>query len=83
MCFGGKTSAPPPPPPLPPAPPPPPPPKPPAPVPEPVIKDVNPRVRQSKSKKAMGEYANRGQDLRIQNPQVSTPTAGPTGGLNQ
>ena len=85
MCFGGKPKSPPPPPPLPPPPPPPEPPRPPAPEPEPLVKDVNPRVREAKSKKAKGEYSAGTGSLRIPlNPQVGG-TASPgadTGGLN-
>ena len=85
MCFGGKPSAPPPPPQLPPPPPPPAPPKPPAPEPEKVVQDVNPKVRQTKSKKAAGEFAQGTGSLRIPlNPQVSGGNASAAqGGLNQ
>ena len=52
MCLGG-TPSPPPPPPLAPPPPPPAPPRAPIPEPEPLIsEDVNPAIRQAKSKKA-------------------------------
>ena len=86
MCFGGgKPSSPPPPPPLPPAPPPPEPPRPPAPMPEPIVKDVNPQIRQAKSKKARGEFASGTGSLRIPlNPQVSQggSAGASTGGMN-
>ena len=83
MCFGGgKPSSPPPPPPLPPPPPPPEPPRPPIPAPEPLVTDVNPQVRQAKSKKGRGEFSAGTGSLRIPlNPQVTTQT-GPQGGLN-
>jgi hypothetical protein len=84
MCFGGgRPSSPPPPPPLPPPPPPPEPPRPPAPAPEPLVKDVNPRIREAQSKKAKGEFSRGTGSLRIPlNPQVSAPQS-PQGGLNQ
>ena len=83
MCFG-KTPRIPDPPPLAPAPPPPAPPAPPIPEAEPLVTDVNPQVRRAKSKKAKSQISQGTGQLRIKlDPQVSTPTAGPTGGLNK
>ena len=82
MCFGGKTSAPPPPPPLPPAPPTPPPP----PLPEPaqVETDINPKVRAAKSKQARNPQTKGTGALRIPlNPGVNVGTGGPSGGINK
>ena len=83
MCRGN-----PPPPPPPPLPPPPPPPveapKPP-PAPEDIVRDVNPKVREAKSKKAKGEYSQGTGSLRIPlNPQIGGQAApgADTGGLN-
>ena len=85
MCFRFPKPKPPKPPPLPPPPAPPvEAPKPP-PEPEDIVKDVNPKVREAKSKKAKGEYAQGTGSLRIPlNPQV-TGQADPgaaTGGIN-
>ena len=83
MCFGGKPPSPPPPPPLAPPPLPPTPPVKPPPAPEPLVTDVNPQVRRAKSKKAKSQLAKGTGQLRIPlDPKVSTPTAGPSGGLN-
>ena len=87
MCIGpfggGRPSAPPPPPPLAPPPPPPLPPAPPTPVADPLIKEVNPQVRRAKSKKTKSQLAKGTGQLRIPlDPQVSAPTAAPSGGLN-
>ena len=87
MCVGpfggGRPSAPPPPPPLPPPPPPPLPPAPPTEAPDPIVTDVNPQVRRAKSKKTKSQLAKGTGQLRIPlDPQISTPTAGPTGGIN-
>ena len=83
MCFGGKPPSPPPPPPLAPPPPPAAPPVKPPPAPEPLVKEVNPQVRRAKSKKAKSQQSKGTGQLRIPlAPQVNTPTAGPTGGLN-
>ena len=88
MCignlFGGRPSPPPPPPPLPPAPPPPPAPAAPQPLAEALVTDVNPQVRRAKSKKAKSQLAKGTGQLRIPlDPQISTPTSGPAGGLNK
>ena len=84
MCiFGGRPRTPTPPP-LPPPPPPPTPPAAPVPESEPLVTDVNPQVRRAKSKKAKSQLAKGTGQLRIPlDPQVSTPTAGPSGGLNK
>ena len=83
MCFGGKPPSPPPPPPLAPPPPPPTPPVKPPPAPEPLVTDVNPQVRRAKSKKTKSQLAKGTGQLRIPlDPQISAPTAAPSGGLN-
>ena len=86
MCVGpfrGGSSSPPPPPPLAPPPPPPTPPRAPLPEPDPLVTEVNPQVRRAKSKKAKSQLAKGTGQLRIPlDPKVSTPTAGPSGGLN-
>ena len=86
MCFGGKPPTPPPPPPL--APPPPPPAPPQAPLPEaaPVETDINPQVREAKSRKTRNEMSRGTAELRIPlEGQVNTGgNAGSNaGGLNQ
>ena len=84
MCLFRKPPSPPPPPPLAPPPPPPAPPAAPLPSPDPLVTDVNPQVRRAKSKKAKSQLAKGTGQLRIPlAPQVNTPTAGPTGGLNK
>ncbi len=83
MCGGG---SPPPaaPPPLPPPPPPPIPPKPPVPEQEPVVQDLNPQVRQAKSKKDTNPYQKGTGALRIPlKPSVQTgATGGSSTGVN-
>ena len=87
MCF--KTpSPPPPPPPLPPAPPPPAPPTPPRPTPDAaaVETDINPQVREAKSKKARNEMSQGTSELRIPlEGQVNTAgnPGSTTGGINK
>ena len=86
MCFGqGRPAAPPPPPPL--APPPPPPAPPQAPLPEaaPVETDINPQVREAKSKKARNEMSQGTSELRIPlDTNVNASGAGgQAGGLNK
>ena len=87
MCFGqGRPAAPPPPPPL--APPPPPPAPPQAPLPEaaPVETDINPQVREAKSKKSRNEMSKGTSELRIPlEGQVNTGgnAGSTTGGLNK
>lgn len=84
MCGGGPPPMPAPP---PVAPPPPPPeaPRSPLPEPEPVVRDVNPKVRKAKSAKAKNPQAKGTQALRIPlKPSVNTGAGGgPAGGLNQ
>ncbi len=76
MCSGGGPSMPAPPP-LPPPPPPPPVPKAPVPEPEPVEQEVNPAIRQAKSKKAKNPYAKGTGDLRIPlKPDIQTGAQG-------
>ena len=83
MCFGNRTPRTPEPPPLPAPPPPPVAPPPPIPAAEPLVTEVNPQVRRAKSKKAKSQIAKGTGQLRIPlDPQVSAPTAGPSGGLN-
>ena len=85
MCIGPfkPPSPPPPPPPLPPAPPPPPPPAPPQPLAEALVTEVNPQIRRAKSKKAKSQIAKGTGQLRIPlDPQVSSPTQAPSGGIN-
>jgi hypothetical protein len=84
MCiFGGNRSVAPPPP-LPPAPPPPLPPTPATPPPDPVIKDVNPQVKEAmdkKGKKTGAENAKGTGDLKIKlKPAVNTGSTGTMGG---
>ena len=82
MCFG-RTPSTPPPPTLAPPPPPPAPPAPPAPEPENLVSEVNPQVRRAQSKKAKSQMAQGTGQLRIRlDPQVNTPNAGPTSGVN-
>jgi hypothetical protein len=84
MCFSFNTPSPPPPPPL--APPPPTPEPPTAPLPEaaPVETDINPKVREAKSKKARSQDAKGTSALRIDlAPEVNTGATGPSGGLNK
>ena len=88
MCFFKTPKPPPPPPPLPPAPPPPLPPTAPTPVPDAaaVETDINPQVREAKSKKARNEMSKGTSELRIPlESQVNTGgNAGSNvGGLNQ
>ena len=86
MCIfgGGRRAAAPPPPPLPPAPPPPLPPAPTAPPPDPVIKDVNPQVKEAmdkSGKKTGAENAKGTGDLKIKlKPTVNTGNTGTKGG---
>ena len=85
MCFGGGQPAPPPPPPLAPPPPPPAPPIAPPPEPEAVETDINPQVREAKSKKARNEMSQGTSELRI--PLDTNLNVGDTGaqsgGLNK
>ena len=86
MCFGGRPAAPPPPPPLAPPPPPPAPPEAPLPQPEPVDTDINPQVREAKSKKARNEQSKGTSELRIplEGQANAAGNAGSNvGGLNQ
>ena len=87
MCFGGgRPAAPPPPPPLAPPPPPPAPPQAPLPQAAPVETDVNPQVREAKSRKTRNEMSKGTAELRIPlEGQVNTGgNAGSTsGGLNK
>ena len=84
MCFGGRPPSPPDPPPLAPPPPIPEPPRPPTPAAEPLVTEVNPQVRRAQSKKAKSDIAKGSGQLRIKlDPQVSTPTTGPSGGINK
>jgi hypothetical protein len=92
MCVGpfggGRPSAPPPPPPLPPAPPPPLPPSQitPLPDPAPVETDINPQVREAKSKKTKNAMTKGTRELRIPlEGQVTTQanTGANVGGLNK
>ena len=82
MCFG--PPAPPPPPPLPPPPAPPKPPAPPPPKPQAVESEVNPAVRQARSKKNPNAQAQGTGALRIklQDPQ-NTGNNAPSGGINK
>ena len=85
MCIFSSRSTPAPPP-LPPAPPPPLPPTPPTPAPDPVIKDVNPQVKDAKDdrgKKDGGENMAGTGALKIKlNPKINTGTNSTSGGLN-
>ena len=85
MCFGGGQPAPPPPPPVAPPPPPPAPPKAPLPEQAPVETDINPQVREAKSKKARNEMSQGTSELRI--PLDTNLNVGDTGaqsgGLNK
>ena len=88
MCFGGRPKSPPPPPPLAPPPPPPLPPSQVNPLPDaaPVETDINPQVREAKSKKTRNEMSKGTAELRIPlEGQVNTQanTGANTGGLNQ
>jgi len=88
MCFFKTPSPPPPPPPLPPAPPPPLPPQPTGVVPDAaaVETDINPQVREAKSKKARNEMSQGTSELRIPlEGQVNTGgnAGSTTGGLNK
>ena len=88
MCFFKTPKPPPPPPPLPPAPPPPLPPQPTGVVPDAtaVETDINPQVREAKSKKARNEMSQGTSELRIPlEGQVNTGgnAGSTTGGLNQ
>ena len=85
MCFGGPTINIPDPPPL--APPPPPPAPPAAPLPEhaPVETDINPQVRENKSKKTRNEMSQGTKELRIPlDTDINTGGSGgaSTGGMN-
>ncbi len=84
MCFGGGgggTYNPPAPPPLAPPPPPPAPPVAPLPDPTPVETDINPQVKEDKSKKTRNEMSQGTSELRIPlDTEVSIP--GDTGGIN-
>ena len=85
MCFGGGgggSYTPPPPPPLPPPPPPPAPPVAPLPDPTPVETDINPQVKEDKTKKTRNEMSRGTSELRIPlDTGVSIPP-GETGGIN-
>ena len=86
MCFFKSPPSPPPPPPL--APPPPPPAPPTAPLPEaaPVETDINPQVREAKSKKARNEMSRGTAELRIPlegQVNAGTNAGSTTGGLNK
>ena len=84
MCLGGRPPSPPPPPPLAPPPPPPAPPTKPLPTPEPLETDVNPQVRQARSKKAKSDVSKGTGALRIPlNPDLNTGGTTPSGGLNK
>ena len=84
MCFGRGSVNIPPPPPLPPPPPPPEPPRQPLPQAEPVETDINPKVREAKSKKARNPQAKGTGALRIPlNPGVNVGSAGQAGGINK
>tara|TARA_B100000287_G_scaffold254537_1_gene239190 strand:- start:1112 stop:1375 length:264 start_codon:yes stop_codon:yes gene_type:complete len=86
MCFGGGPSYnPPPPPPLAPPPPPPAPPQAPLPEPTPVETDINPQVRENKTRKTRNEMSRGTSELRIPldsgvNAAGAAPGAG--GGVN-
>ena len=87
MClFGGGRRSVAPAPPLPPAPPPPLPPAPTAPPPDPVVKDINPQVKDAKDergKKEAGENTAGTGALKIKlNPKINTGTNATGGGLN-
>jgi len=86
MCFGGRPAAPPPPPPLAPPPPPPAPPEAPLPQAAPVETDINPQVREAKSRKARNEMSKGTAELRIPlEGQVNTGgnAGSASGGLNK
>jgi len=84
MCLGGSPPPPPPPPPLAPPPPPPTPPAPPLPDPVPVETEINPRVKQAKSKKARNPNTKGTGALRIPlNPSVNVGSGTPSGGINK
>ena len=84
MCLFNRPSSPPPPPPLPPAPPPPAPPAPPLPEPEPLVTEVDPKVRRTKSRKAKNTQAQGTGSLRIPlKTNVNTAGSTPQGGLNK
>tara|TARA_R100001443_G_scaffold73773_1_gene81690 strand:- start:1550 stop:1804 length:255 start_codon:yes stop_codon:yes gene_type:complete len=84
MCIFGRPASPPPPPPLPPAPPPPAPPAPPLPTPEPLVSEVDPKVRRTKSRKAKNTQAQGTGNLRIPlKSNVNTTGSTPQGGLNK
>ena len=86
MCFGGKPPTPPPPPPLAPPPPPPAPPEAPLPQAAAVETDINPQVREAKSRKARNEMSQGTSELRIPlEGQVNTGgnAGSATGGLNK
>ena len=84
MCFGGGGGSvynPPPPPPLAPPPPPPAPPVAPLPDPTPVETDINPQVKEDKSKKTRNEMSQGTSELRI-TLDTDVNTGGDTGGIN-
>jgi len=88
MCIkigGGTPPAPPPPPPLAPPPPPPEPPRAPLPEAQPLETEVNPAIKQAKSKKDRNPQAKGTGALRIKlDPNINTGAAvGPAGGLNK
>ena len=88
MCFFKTPSPPPPPPPLPPAPPPPLPPQPPRPTPDASATetDINPQVREAKSKKARNEMSRGTAELRIPlegSANTGGANTGQGGGLNK
>ena len=88
MCFFKTPSPPPPPPPLPPAPPPPLPPQPPRPTPDASATetDINPQVREAKSKKARNEMSQGTSELRIPlegSANTGGANTGQGGGLNK
>ena len=85
MCFGGPTINIPDPPPLAPPPPPPAPPKAPLPEQAPVETDINPQVRENKSKKARNEMSQGTSELRIPlegSANTGGANTGQGGGLN-
>ena len=86
MCFGGGGggSPTPPPPPLPPPPPPPLPPVAPPPDPTPVETDINPAVREARTKKNENAQKKGTGGLRIDlEPEINTGTTTPSGGVNK
>ena len=85
MCIFGNRSTPAPPP-LPPAPPPPLPPQAPTPPPDPVVKDINPMVKEAKDERGKKEGSENTMGtgaLKIKlNPKLNTGMTTPSGGIN-